>query len=227
MIGVTASSWRWAPALGLLIVLVYGQTLTHGFHFDDDHTIVHNPSIRSPVEWSVVWSDPTAFSRTPGAGMFRPLLLSSFVANYWWSGLDGWSWHAVNVALHALVSMLVVLLARDLGCREGPALAAGVLFGLHPLAVEPVRYISSRSESLATLFLLLCILGHIRGHRQDGTRLHRALSLGALAAGLCCKATAATAPLLIAAYELSVSRAGGRKVARRTAPTAVIGIRAW
>jgi hypothetical protein len=45
--------------------------------------------------------------------MYRPLLLSSFVINHAWSGGRGWSWHLVNMALHAWVSILAVQLARQ------------------------------------------------------------------------------------------------------------------
>ena len=222
MNGLLASPWRWMPGLGLLVTVVFWQTIDHGFHFDDDNTIVHNPSIQSPVQWARVWTDPGAFSRTPGAGMYRPLLLSTFIANHAWSGLDGWSWHAVNVALHAGVSVLATLLALRLGCRPMPSLVAGSLFALHPLCVEPVSYISSRSELLATAFLLVCLLGHIRSRQAGGTWRHTALSAAALAAGLACKATAATAPLLILAYELIVARSPPRQALRRLLPAAAI-----
>ena len=136
------------------------------------------------------------FARAWG-GHVPPLLLSTFVVNYMWSGLEGWSWHVVNIALHACVSVLVVLLWQQLGCRPMTALAAGMLFALHPLCVEPVSYISSRSELLATGLLLVCLLGHIRSRQPVAAWPHLGLSIGALATGLLCKATAATAPLLI------------------------------
>ncbi len=222
MNGLVASPWRWVPALCLLVTVAFWQTLDHGFHFDDDNTIVHNPSIQPPIHWTHVWSDPGAFSRTPGAGMYRPLLLATFIVNYAWSGLEGWSWHVVNVALHAGVSVLAALLAIRLGCRPVPSLVAGSLFALHPLCVEPVSYISSRSELLATAFLLVCLLGHIRSRQAGGTWRHKTLSAGALAAGLLCKATAATAPLLILAYELLVVRASPLQALRRLLPFAAI-----
>ena len=219
---MTASRLRWMPALFVLIAIVYGHGVDQGFHFDDDNTIVHNPVIRPPVQWHSVWTDPEAFSRAPGAGMFRPLLLSTFVLNYMWSGLEGWSWHVVNIALHACVTVLVVLLGHQAGCRPMAALTAGIFFALHPLCVEPVSYISSRSELLATGFLLACLLGHMRSRQPAAAWPHLALSIGALAAGLLCKATAATAPLLIGAYEILVLRSRPREVMQRVAPSAFL-----
>jgi Tfp pilus assembly protein PilF len=210
---------RWVPALAVLVFLVYGQTLSHGFHFDDDNTIVHNASIQEPVEWGKIWSDPGAFSRTPGAGMYRPLLLTSYVGNFAWSGLQGWSWHLANILLHAVVSVLTVLMAVKLGCGKTESLLAGVIFALHPLAVEPVSYVSSRSESLATAFLLLCVLFHIRSRQAGGAPRHLLLSTGSLAAGLLCKATAVTAPLLIGAYEILILKSKPRVVLQRLLPS--------
>ena len=146
------------PALALLVFVSYWQTLDQGFHFDDDNTIVHNPAIRQPVQWLDLWSDPEAFSRTPGAGMYRPLLLSTFAINHAWSGDRGWSWHLVNLALH-------------------------------PVCVEPVSYISSRSELMSTAMLLVCLVTYIRSRELKGGWPDELLSYLALAAGLLCKAT--------------------------------------
>jgi hypothetical protein len=96
---------------------------------------------------------------------------------------------------------------------------AGVIFALHPLAVEPVSYVSSRSESLATAFLLLCVLFHIRSRQTGGAPRHVLLSTGSLAAGLLCKATAVTAPLLIGAYEILILKSKPRVVLQRLLPS--------
>jgi hypothetical protein len=121
--------------------------------------------------------------------MYRPLLLSTFAINHAWSGDRGWSWHLVNLALHAWVSILAVQLARRLRCRPVPSLCAGLLFALHPVCVEPVSYISSRSELMSTAMLLVCLVTYIRSRELKGGWPDELLSCLALAGGLLCKAT--------------------------------------
>ena len=63
--------------------------------------------------------------------------------------------------------------SRVLGATAA-ALAAALLFAVHPLHVEAVTYVAGRSDPLAAVFLLLAVLGFLRG---DGRG--RALSVAA------------------------------------------------
>ncbi|HJT91846.1 MAG TPA: hypothetical protein VJ777_07875 [Mycobacterium sp.] len=68
-----------------------------------------------------------------------------------------WAFHAGNVLLHLLNTTLVYLVGLSVLSPLGAVLAAGV-FGLHPLQVEAVAYVSSRSELLACAGVLLALL---------------------------------------------------------------------
>ena len=71
-------------------------------------------------------------------------------------------------------------------------LAGGLLFDLHPLQTEAINYISSRSESMATLFYLLSFYGYLR-QRQT-------LSLLSFAAVLLYKTTAVILPVALSVH---------------------------
>lgn len=77
-------------------------------------------------------------------------------------GLDPWGYHAVNVVLHALVSVLVFWVARHLGLSRLPAFAAGALFATHAVHTEAVANVAGRAELLAAAFFLTAFLGHVR-----------------------------------------------------------------
>ena len=77
--------------------------------------------------------------------MFRPLLVTSFALNYAWGGYEVGGYHVVNVLIHAAGGCLLWALVRTMGGGRRTALFAGLLFALHPLASEPVNYISARS----------------------------------------------------------------------------------
>ncbi len=135
-------------AIGAAFV-IFGGSLHGPFLFDD----VYLPFIARHMQfvplkfWVATWN--------------RPLLMFTFWVNNQMSGLDTWSYHATNIVLHALNTVLVFLILRWLlGRGNTPARATRTLalfgaaiFLAHPLQAEAVAYIASRSETLAVFFL--------------------------------------------------------------------------
>lgn len=145
---------------------------------------------------------------------YRPLSTWSFALNHDLAGSRVFSWHAVNVVLHALIAWLVYLLAIDLGARTMGAVAAASLFLVLPIHVEAVAWIVGRAELLATLAYatgLLCVLRHRRS-RGVGYAVAAAL---VVALGCFAKENAAT--LLAAPVFAGLVLDGGERERRRDA----------
>ncbi len=93
----------------------------------------------------------------------RPALMASYWLNYHLWGLEPFSYHFVNLVIHFVNTGLVFLvLLRLLGmagwARTKATVAAmigALIFAIHPLQTESVSYVAGRSESLASLFMLL------------------------------------------------------------------------
>jgi len=161
-----------ALAVGFLVVLLYLPALRNGFvGWDDDIYVYNNPQIRSLSPSSLL----RAFTRVHAAsGNWHPLTMISHAADYAIWGLRPLGHHLTSILLHGLNAALVVLVAvRLLQARAvGRALSrrgllaagvgAGLLFGLHPLHVESVAWISERKDLLAALFYLLGVLSYLR-----------------------------------------------------------------
>lgn len=94
---------------------------------------------------------------------------------------------------------------------------AALLFALHPVATEPVNYISSRSESLAALFYLLVLWLHARDRRD---RVWPRWGLVAYAGGLLVKSVVITAPVCLMAHDLLMQ--GRLRSIRRYLPYAAL-----
>jgi tetratricopeptide (TPR) repeat protein len=171
------------------VFLVYLNSLGNAFQYDDKHAIVANPHLRSLAEIPAFFVHPEYFSADPDKAMYRPLLLATLALNYAWSGSQTYSYHLVNIALHALCSLLVWALLRQLGRSAGTALLAGLVFALHPLCAEPVNYISSRSELLAAALVLAACWGQGEGRRW--------LGVGCFALALLSKESAIVLPALL------------------------------
>src|SRR4029077_16669945 len=88
------------------------------------------------------------------------LLMFSYWVNFELSGGETFSYHALNVLLHAVNAALIFLIVRKILAWAGVeaqrldilAGFAGGLFLLHPVQAESVAYIASRSEDLSGLF---------------------------------------------------------------------------
>ncbi len=213
----------WALVLGAGL-LVWSGTLNNSFHYDDFHSIVDNIYLRvTSLDAGVIgtyFTEPGTFSVDAEKGMYRPLLVTSFAMNYAtavWLGLGGYhvvGYHVVNIALHLGSALIVSWLTGLLGGSARARLLAGLLFVLHPVASEPVNYISSRSESLSVMFYLLAVCLFLRA--ESGRYLWRWGTWVAMAAGLLSKSTMITLPAALLLLDvLVISGRDLRRVASR------------
>ncbi len=174
----------------------YANSFNAPFVFDDNHTVVENIGIRNLADLKAVFTSDYAG---------RPLLFLTFALNYAAGALDPFGYHLVNFLLHTATSFIVFLLLDNLLGREAVsdrrwALVGALLFAVHPMNVETVTYISSRSDSLATFFYYSAFLLAIAaGFRLNGKSL---LALALFAAGLLTKETVVTLPALLAIFVL-------------------------
>jgi hypothetical protein len=178
---------RTCAAVALVAAVVYGGTLRNAFALDDGHIILGNALVHNG---SGIWRAfltsywPPAF----GGFLYRPLPVATFALD-WQVGGPAW-FHFVNVLWHALSSVLVVLLAaRWTNLRA--ALLAGLVFAVHPVHVEAVANIVSRSELMATAFTLAGVYVAVELDRPW-------LSAALWGLGLLSKESAGVAPLLVA-----------------------------
>ncbi len=117
---------RWMPwIVGALAVLVYAPVLRSGFRFDDHHLIVENALLREPrLLWQCFIRPLTSTEVT--SGMYRPLTMASYTADYAVGGLAPAGYHLVNLLLHAVNAWLGYRLVRLMRPQvSAPAVAAG------------------------------------------------------------------------------------------------------
>lgn len=191
-------------------IAVYTNSLGNGFHYDDEHSILRNPSIRDPLNIPAFFIDTSYFSIDENKGMYRPVLLITYVFNYFINGLEGKTYHIVNLGFHLVCSCFVMWIARFLAGGRG-TLIAGMLFVLHPANTEVVNYVSSRSESLAALFYLLAVGLFLRYERDRLTR-YKVGCYAAFALGLLSKSIVITFPLVTCLFIKNISDCSKRFV---------------
>ncbi|HOX37246.1 MAG TPA: tetratricopeptide repeat protein [Candidatus Brocadiia bacterium] len=130
--------------------VIFGESVRFGFvDYDDDEFIGCNPLVTAEIEHPVL-SAFTQFS----AAYYAPTLWLAYRGVYRSFGLDPAAFHALNVLLHSLNVVLVWLLLRRL--RAGAAaVPAALLWGLHPLRVESVAWVTELKDVLSGFFCLL------------------------------------------------------------------------
>ena len=216
--GMMIDNWRAGGSIVLVCLLCYGNAFEGGFHYDDFHSLVDNPGVRTLENTALFFADPGLFSGDPDKSMYRPLLLITYALNYAAGEYGVWGYHLVNLGLHVICSGLVWVLALRLLGRRRESFFCGLLFAVHPLATEPVNYISSRSESLAACFYLATFLFYLKEEEKGA---YRYLSIAAYGLGLMTKSVVFTAPVLLWLYDCWV-RGRSRKW-WIYAPYAVVG----
>jgi tetratricopeptide (TPR) repeat protein len=199
----------YATAIVIAGALVYANSLTGPFVFDDKLSIVINDSLR---EW---WHlGPILFPERelPVAG--RPVVNASFAINYAFGGLAVRGYHLVNIALHVGSALLIFgLVRRALQWRPqsknggNGARAAALAFGsallweVHPLNTEAVNYLTQRTELLMGLCYLGTIYASFRAARSVRSPAWECVAVVACAAGMASKESMATAPLMVVLFD--------------------------
>ncbi len=212
--------WGWLAVLVLGIAL-YAPSLTFSdFHYDDEDVVVENPAVHTLRHPGRFFVDPST-GTAPGADSqnqdhgYRPLVTWSFALNYAWSGVDGRGYRALNLAIHLTTAVLTIGLCRALGLSGWAAWLAGVAMVAHPVHVQIVDYISSRSSGLSAVLVVGAAWAYLV-FRRGGARRHYVLALALGASALLAKESAVALPALLAAIEwVGPWRTGSVAIRRR------------
>jgi tetratricopeptide (TPR) repeat protein len=141
----------------LLLLAAYGNTLNHGFVWDDINIIVDSPLTESLSNIPRFFiSEDMADGPT---GYYRPITYVSFALDRAIWGLNPVGFNITNLVLHILATLLFYRVISALFKREDLALAAALIFSLHPIAGETVNFhAGGRNTLLCACFSMLSLL---------------------------------------------------------------------
>jgi tetratricopeptide (TPR) repeat protein len=190
----------------LLVVFValaaYATSLGNGFAYDDNLIIARNPVV-TEGQWGDALLGPYWHWAGEGSGLYRPVTVGAYTAQWALWGGRPLGFHAVNVALHVGVSLLVLELLLLFVPVPGAA-AGALLFAVHPVHVEAVANVVGFAELVAAAAVLAACLLYLRGEAwSPGWRAARLAGLSVLyVVGLGAKEIAVTLPGLLVLLEL-------------------------
>lgn len=153
-----------ALALVITLLFAYKDHFDNPFHFDDDHTIVKNSSLDT-MDLGRFLSDPTAFSTLPANQAWRPGMTITNSIDTILSGekADPFVFHVHIFVMYILLGVMLYFFILHLLKLSFPetdwvvwvALLATGFYMLHTANAETINYISARSDSQSTLFIIM------------------------------------------------------------------------
>lgn len=192
--------------VALVGALVYSNSLSGPFLFDDQSSILTNPDIRR------LWTLTDVLAPREGVMKSRPVANLSFAINYAIGELSVRGYHITNVALHVVSSLALLLLIRTTlatpllrdrfpGRADDIAMGAALIWMVHPLQTEAVDYVSQRTELLMGLCYLLTVFCAARALWSATPRPWHLAAIVSCLLGTGSKESIATAPLMVLLYD--------------------------
>jgi protein O-mannosyl-transferase len=202
---VLPGSWRFNSGVVLLCIVsaatLYAADLHLGFfRIDDQQYVVSNPWIQG-----VTWKHLIQILSNPYYLNYSPLHLLSYTLDYAVGGLNAYAFHLSSNIWAGVVAGFVYLVALALTRRHITAVAAALLFVVHPVHVEAVAWISNRKDLVAAAFVLFCVLAYLK-YRQRGAIGWYVVSLLLFALALLGKLSVATFPAVLLLLDLVIEK---------------------
>ena len=192
--------WLLAALLVLVTIALYWPATGYDFvSYDDPDFVTENPHVQGGLTWEgVKW----AFRNTQQAAYWAPLTWLTHMLACQFFGLGAEGHHLINVLLHAVNTGLVFLVFRRMTGAMWRSLILAALFGLHPLRVESVAWITERKDVLSTLFWMLTLLAYSHYVEAGDARILKrrlwyAATLLLFAGGLLSKPMVVTLPCVL------------------------------
>ncbi|MDO8476475.1 MAG: tetratricopeptide repeat protein [Candidatus Rokubacteria bacterium] len=197
--------------------MVFLPALANGFiDWDDGSLLLRNPWYRGLGPSNLAWMFTTVLM-----GHWMPVNWLSFGLDYLLWGMNPAGYHLTNVLLHAAGVVVFFCVARALLRPALPArpasdpwlsmgaLVAALAFGIHPLRVESVAWVTERRDVLSGLFYLLAVWAYLRYIARRAKSAYWA-ALGCFALALMSKSITASLPGLLVLLDIyPLRRLGG------------------
>ncbi len=183
-----------AFVLAMAVGAVFSPTRHHDFldRWDDDAYILDNPMVQGGLSaqgWVAAWTE----FRTAN---WHPLTWLSHMLDVELYGLAPGGHHLTNVILHAAATVLLFLALFQMTGAVWRSAFVAALFGLHPLRLESVAWVSERKDVLSGVFWMLTLLAYAAYVRRPGVGRYLAV-VASFALGLLSKPMLVTLPFVL------------------------------
>jgi hypothetical protein len=179
-------------ALFVAVLSVFSQTCWHRFsNWDDPRYVSNNPRVVTGLtRENIAWAFTTFH-----AANWHPFTWLSLQLDAQLFGPQPWGFHLTNILIHASNAVLLCWALRIATGEVWRSALVAAFFGLHPLHVESVAWITERKDVLSTFFWLVTCIAYGWYVARPGWRRY-VLVLAAFTAGLMSKPMLVTLPFV-------------------------------
>ena len=186
----------------LIVFLIFLPSLHNDFiNWDDPEYLLNNPHVRT-----LTLANIRNIFTTTVLGSYHPLTTLSFALQYHFIKLNPYFYHLWNLILHAINAVVVLWLIYLLSGHWRIALLGALLFGIHPLRVESVAWVTERKDVLFSFFYLLSLVFHVYFVSRYPSKKFYFLTLMFFILSLFSKSMAVTMPILLLIIDYHLKR---------------------
>ncbi len=157
----STTQWWFILALALSTIAFFPSLSNEFVNWDDDVNLLENPNLEV-----FDWAHVKAIFSSSVMGGYNPLSIFTLAIEKHFFGLEPFVFHLNNLLLHLLAVFLVFRLLVNLGLSPLAAVVGATLFGLHPMRVESVAWVTERKDVLFGVFYLGAMLCYLRSLRN-------------------------------------------------------------
>ena len=196
-------------AIMVVTFVAYSNVFTFNFsNLDDTANILSNKQITAITAQHL----QQMFSNTY-VQMYVPLTMLSYSTDYLFAGaLNPAYFHFFNLLYHLINIVLVFVFIKKLAQSNITALVAAALFAVHPMNVETVAWISTRSNLLYTGFGLMAMIFYLMYTGAGYSLKYLAAAVLFFALSLLAKPALILLPLLLLCIDYYQGRKPGLKL---------------
>ncbi|MCD4695936.1 MAG: tetratricopeptide repeat protein [Bacteroidales bacterium] len=204
-----------ASILFVTILIFSGSIKNDILYGWDDGEYIENTSIQN--------LDAGEFFTSYYLGMYQPLAVLSLSLNYKTAELNPAAYHMTNLAIHLINISLVFLLFFKFSKRVEIAMIVSFLFAIHPMHVEAVAWIATRSNGLYSMFFLAALYLYLIYLERDKIN-HLLLTFVLFGLSCLSKSMAITLPFILLLIDFYKGRKFDRKVILEKIPFFIVSI---
>lgn len=190
--------------LAVISVVVFINTLSNTFVYDDSATIVNNNLIKNWKNLHAIFS--FHYFILSGELSYRPVVTLSYFIDYFLWGLNPAGFHLTNILLQTANTVLFYVFLKQVTKINTVAFISTLLFTTHPILTETVNSISYREDLLAALFFLIAFVLFLKIDEKSLTRgkffAYYAGSLFSYLLSLFSKEMAVTFPIMLMLFNV-------------------------
>jgi len=145
--------------LTFLIAIVYFPVSRYDYiGYDDSKYVAENHYVQSGLnKQSIYW----AFTSTSTSN-WHPLTWLSYMLDSSLFGSNPGIYHWMNLNYHIVNALLIFIILTQITGHAFRSFIVAALFGIHPLHVESVAWISERKDVLSTCMVLFSLYAYIK-----------------------------------------------------------------